>query len=223
MVHGYFQTMEIEDHQPRSAAKLLRGRWVEAQVLRLRIRLLPGLSSFEAIADRLTEVGRNIAAGGRNDPARSACEDPPEGVTFPPDYSITPRACCLAAARALNRVSKGEAEAYRELYTERIEEWISRLRPKIIDGHVPAINAAMRGTAALARMHGVYQPIKIDVTKGPPPLDPDKYRLMLTRLTHEDRMLLVALLSKARGGPDIDIGFRRIPSAATDASGEGDG
>ena len=216
--------MQIEDHQPRSAAKLLRGRWVEAQVLRLRVRLLPGLSSFEAIADRLTEVGRAIAAGGRNDPARTAVEDPPEGITFPRDYSITGRGCCKAAARALNRVSKHEAEAYRELYSERIEEWLSRLRQKIIDGHVGAINTALRGTAHLARMHGVHQPIKIEVGKGGAPVDENKYRLMVTRLTHEDRMLLVGLLNKARGGPDIDIGFRRIPSAeSVGEDGDGNG
>src|SRR5215469_94705 len=77
----------------------LRARWLEGEVLRIK-RL--GFS-FEAIAEQVTEVGRS---------QRAPLTPLPEGLGFPPDYSITPMGCHRAFTRALKRTPQGEIIEY---------------------------------------------------------------------------------------------------------------
>ena len=81
---------------------MLRSRWVEGEVLRLK-RL--GFS-YEAIAPQITEVGRG---------QRAPLTPLPEDVTFPPDYTITAMGCHAALKRAQRRAPKSEADEMRRL------------------------------------------------------------------------------------------------------------
>ena len=72
------------------SAEMLRSRWLEGEVLRLK-RL--GFS-YEAIAQQITEVGRR---------QKAPLTPLPEDVSFPPDYKITAMGCHKALSRALKR------------------------------------------------------------------------------------------------------------------------
>ena len=91
---------------------LLRSRWVEAEVLRLKTMGL----SFEEIAEQVTHVGRGKS------PALVAI---PPGVTFPDDYSITRQACHKSFRKALARQPALELEELRKLDNARSEEMFS--------------------------------------------------------------------------------------------------
>src|ERR1700722_1374486 len=88
------------------SAGMLRSRWVEGEVLRLK-RL--GFS-YEAIAQQITEIGRR---------QRWPVTPFPEDLTFPPDYKITAMGCHKALNRALKRTPTLEADEMRRLDTDR--------------------------------------------------------------------------------------------------------
>src|SRR5215469_16443161 len=112
--------------------KVLIGRWVETQVIRLK-RM--GVASFETIADLLTRAGR-----GEFVPTVSL----PEGVTFPADYSITKMGACKAYQRRMEREPSFEAREHRRLDTDRCEEMFLSLQPGIKKGDPRAIEAGVR-------------------------------------------------------------------------------
>ena len=85
-----------------ASPEIVRGRWVEAEVLRLKTMGL----SFEEMAEQITRVGRNKS------PALVAI---PQGVTFPENYSITRQACHKAFRKALARQPALELEELRKL------------------------------------------------------------------------------------------------------------
>ena len=166
--------------------------------------MLPGLTSYDAIADRVTEVGRNIAAGGHNDAARSAIEDPPTGVDFPIDYSVTAKECAEALARAFQRVPRQEPESDRQLLIDRGEEVLSRLRAPILNGNPGAARVATSMFSLFARVQGLGAPQTVDSSRkgGRPVLDETED---LSRWTQEDQMMVSALMNKLRGGPSLGI------------------
>ena len=85
-----------------ASPEIVRGRWVEAEVLRLKTMGL----SFEEMAEQITRVGRNKS------PALVAIF---QDVTFPENYSITRQACHKAFRKALARQPALELEELRKL------------------------------------------------------------------------------------------------------------
>jgi hypothetical protein len=190
------------NHKP--TARALHDRWLEAQALRLRIRTLPGLTSYEAIASRISEVGRSIAAGGHNDPARTAIEDPPPGIIFPLDYAVNGKECAAAIARATNRIPTLEPESDLKLLIERAEENLSRLRPGVVNGSPDSIREARSILTFIARLqdHGTPKKVESSRRDGKRGLDEMED---LSRWTEEDRAMMSALMNKLRGGPPLSV------------------
>ena len=87
--------------------KIEIARWVERETLRLKKM---GVSSFETIADLLTKCGR-----AQHVPTVL----PPDGVTFPPDYSITRMGAWKAYRRRMEKEPSLEARDHRKMDTER--------------------------------------------------------------------------------------------------------
>src|SRR5579863_4809735 len=96
-----------------------RARWVEAETLSLK-RM--GVHSFQTIAEQISRIGR-----GRS----QAQVEIPAGLTFPPDYTISRRACHKAFKKAIKREPSLELEEFRKLDTERTEEMLLNLQPAI--------------------------------------------------------------------------------------------
>jgi hypothetical protein len=119
----------------------LRARWVEQAALSLKTKLLPGVSTFEAIAHRITDVGRQVAKGERPDPNRTGCPVPPPEVEFPTNYSISSEACYQAVQKALKRLPKQAAEEFRRIDTARCEDLLSWLRTRVVKGEPNAVQA----------------------------------------------------------------------------------
>jgi hypothetical protein len=188
----------------KPADRTLHDHWLGAQVLRLRIRTLPGLTSYDAIASRISEVGRTIAAGGHNDPARSAIEDPPPGLIFPLDYAVNGKECAAALARATKRIPRLEPENDLKLIIERAEEILSRLRAGVINGNPVSIREARSMLTFLARLQDQGAPknvesLRRDGRRGLAEMED------LSRWTEEDRAMMSALMNKLRGGPPLTI------------------
>jgi len=90
--------------------KILISRWVEREVIRLK-RM--GVASFATIADLLSRAGR-----GECVPTVSL----PEGVSFPPHYTISKMGVFKAYRRRMEREPSFEAQEHRRLDTDRCEE-----------------------------------------------------------------------------------------------------
>jgi len=137
------------------SAEMLRSRWLEGEVLRLK-RL--GFS-YDAIAQQITEVGR-----GQQAPLTPL----PEDVSFPPDYKITAMGCHKALTRALKRVPTLEANEMRRLDTDRCEDMFLSLAPSIRRGDPQAVRAAVQVLALKAAING-YKSSEMEVTVSPGP------------------------------------------------------
>jgi hypothetical protein len=133
--------------------KVLISRWVEQQVIRLKIMG----ASFEAIAGLLTQ-------SGRGDFVPTVC--PPSGVTFPPGYSISKMGCCKAYRRALDREPSLEAREHLKTDIARSEELYLSLQPGIKKGDPKAIEAAIRILNHKAKIIGYLDPSKMAVNEG---------------------------------------------------------
>jgi hypothetical protein len=110
---------------------VLRARWIESEVLHLK---QIGLS-FDAIADEITLVGR-----GQANPMVVI----PPGVTFPPDYKISPQGCYERFKRAIARAQSLELEEMRRLDNARCEEMLMNLQPAIRKGNPRAIEVGIK-------------------------------------------------------------------------------
>jgi len=134
------------------------ARWVERETVRLKKM---GISSFETIADLLTKSGR-----GQHVPTVV----PPEGVTFPADYSISRMGCWKAYRRRMEKEPSLEAREHRKLDTERLEELFLSLQPAIKKGDAKAIEAGVRVLSLKAKVLGYEAPNKLELTgtKGGP-------------------------------------------------------
>jgi hypothetical protein len=137
------------------SAAMLRSRWLESEVLRLK-RL--GFS-YEAIAQQITEVGR-----GQKAPLTPL----PEDVTFAPDYKITAMGCHKALSRALKRAPTLEADEMRRLDTDRCEDMFLSLTPSIRQGDPRAVRAAVQVLALKAGING-YKSTDVEVEVAPGP------------------------------------------------------
>jgi hypothetical protein len=130
---------------------ILRARWVEAEVLRLKIMGL----SFEEIAEQVTRVGRGKG------PALVAI---PSGVTFADDYSITRQACHKSFRKALARQPALELEELRKLDNARSEEMFFNLQPGIRKGNVRTIEVGIKVLDHSAKINGHAAPQRHELT-----------------------------------------------------------
>src|ERR1700730_11849704 len=126
------------------------ARWVERETLRLQKM---GVSSFDTIADLLTRCGR-----GQYVPTVV----PPEGVPFPPDYSITRMGAWKAYGRRMEKEPSLEAQEHRKMDTERLEDLYLSLQPGIKKADPKAIEAGVRVLTLKAKVLGYTAPQKVE-------------------------------------------------------------
>jgi hypothetical protein len=111
--------------------------------------------TFDEIADQITRIGRGLA------PAIVAI---PEGLTFPPDYTISLQACHKAFKRAIARQPALELEELRKLDTERSEEMFLNLQPGIRKGNLRAIEVGVKILDHSAKINGHVAPQRHELT-----------------------------------------------------------
>ena len=144
----------------------LRARWVEQAALSLKTKLLPGISTYEAIARRIGEVGRMVASGEKPDPNKTGCPLPPDGLEFPKvSTSITGGGCSNAAIKAaLKRLPQPEAKRATGRSTPRAAKTsLSWMRARVVQGHPNAVQAYVRVLAHMAAINGYSAPSKVEV------------------------------------------------------------
>jgi hypothetical protein len=122
----------------------LRARWIESEVVHLK---LMGLS-FDAIAEQIARVGRGQG---------QAMTSMPEGVTFPPDYTISRQACQKAYKKANAREPALGVAEMRKLDTARCEECVMNLQPGIRKGEVRSTEALIKVLGHKAKINGYWQ------------------------------------------------------------------
>lgn len=122
----------------------IRARWVEAEVLALK---LIGLS-FEAIAEHITQVGRGL---------KSPHTLLPENIVFRPDYSITRQAVHKAWDKAMKRTPALNAEQHRKLNNERTDLLWLNLQPAIRKGDTHAVATGAKVLTHDAKLNHLYQ------------------------------------------------------------------
>lgn len=138
--------------QPIAVSETLaRARWVEAETLHLKRMGL----SFEEIAEQITRVGRSQA-----NPIVAA----PDGVNFPPNYSISRQAVHKAFRRAIAREPSLAVDELRKLDHARSEEMFMNLQPSIRKGNARAIAIGIRLLDHAARIHGYAAPHRHELT-----------------------------------------------------------
>ena len=121
--------------------KVLRARWIEAITIRFKKMGL----SFDEIAEQITLVGR-----GKAHPIVAI----PEGLTFPPDFTISRQACHKSFKKGMSREPAIEAEEFRKLDTARCEEMLLNLQPGIRKGNVRSVEAGVKVLGHAARING---------------------------------------------------------------------
>ena len=124
------------------SAEVLRARWVEAETIRLKCF---GLTSFDAVAEQISRVGR-----GQAQPMVAI----PDGVTFPSDYRITRQACHKAFKKAIARQPALEVAEMRKLDTMRCEEMFMHLQQGIRKGNARAVEVAVKVLDHKAKING---------------------------------------------------------------------
>jgi hypothetical protein len=110
-----------------------------------------------------------------------------------------------AGTRALVRIPVAAAEQLRQVDSLRVEEMYRALRPGIERGDTRSIEAALRVLAHRAKLNGYLAPSRIELTgRDSSPLLPSdaEFEVMAARLDEADQLALLALLNKARGGPE---------------------
>ena len=142
---------------PRGKEDLIRTRWMGGEALR---QLTLGLT-YRQIAQVIVDIARGVTT-----PASVGIEVPAH-VTFPPNYTLTPKRVHDLVQRALDRVPMLEAPAVRKLEMARLEEMWARLQPGMRKGDVRSIAAGIRVMERKARLLGLDMPTKVAVT------DPD--------------------------------------------------
>jgi len=129
----------------------LRARWVEAEVIHLK---LMGLH-FDAIAEQVTRIGRGQA---------QALTPIPKGVTFPADYTISRQACHKAFKKAIARDPTLEVDELRKLDTKRSEEMLMNLQPGIRKGNARSIEVGIKVLDHSAKINGYAAPQRHELT-----------------------------------------------------------
>jgi hypothetical protein len=124
------------------SVEVLRARWVEAETIRLKCI---GLTSFDAIAEQISRVGR-----GQAQPMVAI----PDDVTFPSDYRITRQACHKAFKKAIAREPALEVAELRKVDTMRCEEMFMNLQQGIRKGSARAVEVAVKVLDHKAKING---------------------------------------------------------------------
>jgi hypothetical protein len=119
----------------------LIARWVEAEIIR---RKQMGFS-FRAIAEQVEEIARGSAQPFVPFSA---------GMEFPPNYSVSDRACAKAFSRAVGRAPALAVEDMRRLDTERCEDIYRGLAPGIMRGDPSSGSVAIKALGHKARING---------------------------------------------------------------------
>jgi hypothetical protein len=132
---------------------VMRARWVEAEALHLKKMGF----SHDAIADRITQVGRGQL---------QALTSVPEGLTFPLDYRISRQAIFKACQRALKREPAFEAAELRKVYTARCEDMYLNLQPAIRKGNPRATDTAVKVIDLSARVNGLFAAPRLELRTG---------------------------------------------------------
>jgi hypothetical protein len=115
----------------RVSNSILITRWVEAEILRLKLLGLP----FASIARQIAEVARR---------QKSPLTPLPPGIIFPANYRITVAACHKAFYRVLEREPRLGVRELRRLNTQRCEAMLLALQPALQKGDPRAVIAAVR-------------------------------------------------------------------------------
>lgn len=196
-------------HAPsRPSERTIRARWVESEVLKLK---LLGVSTFHAIAQQITRVGR-----GEAQPAVEF----PLGLKFPPNYSISDVACWRACQKALARGPRLRAQEMRDIDSDRLEDAILAIQKSVKQGNPAASQSLSRLITTKARLNGYLAAQKLEVTGrsgGPIEVkgtDDAELSKMLERLTRDEQIEFLRLFNKARG--------IQVDSAETEDAGRED-
>jgi hypothetical protein len=181
-------------HQPSQvSARTIRARWVESEVLKLKML---GITTFHAIAQQITKVGRGEA--------QPVVEFPP-GIDFPADYSISPVACWRACQNALARGPRLKVQEMRDIDSDRLEEGILAAQKAIKRGDPAALQNLARLITTRARLNGYLAPQRVELSgKSGGPIevkndDDAELSQMLERLTQEEAAEFLRLFNKAKG------------------------
>jgi hypothetical protein len=153
---------------------VLRARWIDSEILHLKQLGL----SYDAIADEITLVGRGQA--------KPMVVIPP-GVTFPPDYKISPQGCHERFKRAISRAPSLELEEMRRLDNARSEDMLMNLQPAIRKGNPRAIEVAVK---VLEHQE------KINAYAAPRPKTPQE---------EQDDGISIAAIRRIIGGDDDEL------------------
>jgi hypothetical protein len=181
-------------HQPSEvSARTIRARWVEAEVLKLKIL---GVPTFNVIAEQISKIGRGEA--------QPMTKFPP-GIDFPPGYSISAVACWRACQKALARGPRLRVQEMRDIDSDRLEEGILAAQKAIKQGDSAALQNLSRLITTRARLNGYLAPQKLELSgKSGGPLevkrtDDAEVSQMLERLTREEQIEFLRLFNKAKG------------------------
>jgi hypothetical protein len=131
--------------------RVRRARWVETETLHLKRMGV----SFDTIAQHITRVGRGET---------QALTATPEGLTFPPAFSISRQACHRAFQTAMAREPSLEVAEMRKIDTERCEEIYMNLQPALRKGQPTAVLAGMKVLGHKARINGYAAPQRVELT-----------------------------------------------------------
>jgi hypothetical protein len=131
--------------------ELSRARWIEAETIHLKRMGL----SFDAISEQITRVGR-----GQARPIVAM----PEGLKFPPDYSISRQACHKAFRKAIAREPALAVDELRKLDNARSEEMYMNLQPAMRKGSARAIEVGVKVLGHRARVNGYGAPQRHELT-----------------------------------------------------------
>jgi len=130
---------------------VLRGRWVQAEAIRLKIMGF----TFDEIAEQISRIGHGQA---------QAIVTIPEGVTFPTGYSISRQACHKAFTKAIAKLPAINVEELRKVDNARSEEMFLNLQPGIRKGNPRAIEVGIRVLGHAAKINGYAAPQKHELT-----------------------------------------------------------
>ena len=123
------------------SARVVRARWVSAEILRCKGTGL----SMAAIAVHIGRVGQ-----GHEKPLVAL----PEAIVFPPDYKISEAAIFKAYHKAMDGQPALNAEVFRKEDTIRLEDMYVHLQRGISNGDPRSIDTGVRVLAQKAKLNG---------------------------------------------------------------------
>jgi hypothetical protein len=135
-------TFRNNNKATRISQRSMLAGWVEREALALKLLGFP----FSRIAIQITDVGRGL---------QRPLIRFPEGLEFPPDYSISGVACFKAFNRVLEREPQLLSHRYRQVINLRSEQLYLAGQAAIQRGDPKAILVALRTLELLASINGL--------------------------------------------------------------------